>query len=113
MKTKLLAVTGVLFVATAAAVTIAMGASAGSEPNAIMVDNPTGLANVSDFPDQIGVIGPDGEDIICPDGQPLTVSKAELFAPPRAPGPNQRSDGRMLVPRCAPGGHRPVWVPSP
>ena len=95
------------------AVTIAVGATAGGEPNAITIDNPVGLADPSQFPDQIGVVGPDGKDIVCSDGQPLTVSKAELLAPPVPPGKSQKSGASSIVPRCAPGGHKAVWVAAP
>jgi hypothetical protein len=95
------------------AVTIAVAATASSELNAITIDNPIGLADPSQFPDRIGVVGPDGKDIICSDGRPLTVSKDEIFAPPVPPGRNQKSGASSLVPRCTSGGHKAVWVASP
>ncbi len=103
-----------LAAAAVVAVTIAVGETAGSEPDAITIDNPVGLANPGQFPDEIGVVGPDGKDIVCPDGQPLTVSKEEVFAPPVAPGKGQKNGLSSAVPRCAPGGgHKAVWIASP
>ena len=56
------------------------------------------------LPAEVGVVGPDGRDVVCSDGQPLTVSRPELAAPPVAPGRTQVSHPAMLVPRCGPGG---------
>lgn len=72
---------------------------------------PDGTVDPAKLPAFVGVVGPDGRDVICPDGKPLTVSRAELFAPPLAPGGlrPQVSDARSLAPRCGPGGHA-VWT---
>jgi hypothetical protein len=113
MTRKLLPRIALVSAAALVAVIIVVGATAGGEPDAITIDNPVGLADPSQFPDQIGVVGPDGKAIVCPDGQPLTVSKEELFAPPVAPGKAQKSGASSVVPRCAPGGHKAVWVASP
>jgi hypothetical protein len=63
------------------------------------------------LPPAVGVVGPDGRDLVCPDGNPLTVSRAELLTTPVAPGGPQVSEPAMLVPRCGPGGSV-RWVPA-
>jgi hypothetical protein len=97
----------VLFAACACAAVVAAAVGDGpTDPPGLMAD---GSVDLAQLPAAVGVVGPDGRDVVCPNGRPLTVTRAQLLAPPTAPGASQRSEARMLAPRCGAGGSV-VWV---
>jgi hypothetical protein len=76
-----------------------------------------GRVEPASLPERIGVVGPDGRDVLC-NGKLLTVAWSDLVAPPPAPAgspetgarrPPAASDHRTRVPRCGPNG-KAVWV---
>jgi hypothetical protein len=104
-----------VFVGAAAVLALA-GDDAPTAPPWVRAD---GTIDVSKAPDEFGVSGPDGEEVVCSNGRRLKVRKELLLGPP--PGrPDQlraerpASGGGDLVWRCGPGRNphlNPVLVP--
>ena len=83
-------------------------------------------APADDGPDLMGWVGFDGKVIVCPDGEPLKVSDAEIRnAPnlgesvevgPAGDGVTEYRGTEGMVPRCGPGGGgaegTPIFVPN-
>ena len=78
-----------------------------------------GTIDMAKAPDELGVSGPDGKEVVCANGRKLKVRKELLFGPPAKTPDELRAEqpageGRDLVWRCGPGKSphlNPVLVP--
>lgn len=78
-----------------------------------------GTVDLAKAPDELGVSGPDGKEVVCSNGRKLKVRKGLLFGPPPKSPDELRAEqpgagGGDSVWRCGPGKNphlNPVLVP--